>query len=338
MSFGELITQGRKLLLPHRRAFYSDAFLRRVSERRMRVFLCNLGIREGMLIYIQASFGSFGYYPKGCVGFLKLLREMVGPTGTIVMPSFPFGGSMAEFVRTDPVFDVARTRSAVGALPEALRLFPGACRSIHPTHPVVAIGMRAEALVAGHELCETPQGRSSPFQRLVEWNAHILRIGTPAFPVCHHLQEMVDFPNLFEPDPVTLRCVDWEGRVIPVKTKSYRRRVPFVLFLDGDNPNDPVPMNIIDFPLLFAGRENRLVQESEKRVPIEWLVGLRRQILSPSDLHVETLNNCVCELFPVQPVFDFAVTTLRVLLDRYRTWYADPDALLRGLEEGRIII
>ena len=304
----------------------------------MRAFLRDLGIREGMLIYVQSSFGSLGYYPKGAAGFLDLLNELVGPAGTLAMPSFPFGGSMEAFVATNPVFDVAQTPSKVGVLPEVLRQLQGSKRSIHPTHSVIARGGRAAELVEGHERCLTPQGDGSPFQKLVQWGAYILRIGTPAYPVCHHMQEVVRQPNLFLPDPVELCCIDSAGRSVQVQTAVYRRRVPFLLYMDTVAPGEAVAMNIIDFPLLFTGREEDLRRDPSRHAAVDWLVGVRERFVAAGNLSVQKLNGCVCELFPLRPSFEFAVSELPALFERHSRLYEDPDSLLAALESGQVRI
>jgi aminoglycoside N3'-acetyltransferase len=326
-----------KKYLPHQRRYYEDLLFRRVTDGRLTRLFDNLGVREGMLIYVQSAFGSLGYYSKGAAGLIDLLSRLVGPSGTVAMPSFPFSDSMEEFVKRRQVFDVARTPSVVGALPEVLRQLPQAQRSLHPTHPVVAVGGQAAGLTEGHERCRTPQGAGSPFEKLVQWGGHILRIGTPALPVCHHLQELVNYPNLFLPEPAALDCLDAGGRVVHVETMVYRRRVPFVFYMDGSVPDAPIAMNIFDFPLLFSGRENQLRDDTDKLAAVERLLEIRQAFVSAGNLRAASLNGCACELFPLKPVFDFAVPAARSLIERYKAHYALA-SLTAGLESGRINI
>ena len=75
------------------------------------------------------------------------------------------------------VFDVEKTPSCIGLLPERFRLMPGVGRSIHPTHSVCAYGALAAAFLEGHEYTDTPCGRNSPWGRLVELDADILMVG-----------------------------------------------------------------------------------------------------------------------------------------------------------------
>ena len=75
------------------------------------------------------------------------------------------------------VFDVEKTPSCIGLLPERFRLTPGVRRSIHPTHSVCAYGALAEAFLAGHEYTDTPCGRNSPWGRLIDLDADILMVG-----------------------------------------------------------------------------------------------------------------------------------------------------------------
>lgn len=245
---------------------------------------------------------------------------------------------MESFVRTRPVFDVIRTAGKVGILAEALRHSPGAKRSLHPTHPVCAVGRRAAELVEGHQRSLTPQGPETPFARLVEWGGYVLRIGTHAYPLAHRVQEAVDYPNLFLPNFVALTCVDERERACVVETRVFRPRLPFVLYMDGAVESEPVPMNIADFPLLYGGgRERKLGAAREKGVALKRLLEIRKEFESRDEMAVETVNGCVCDFFPLRSSFAFATSEIGRLIERYKSCY-DVSRLERGLERGTIRI
>jgi aminoglycoside 3-N-acetyltransferase len=71
-------------------------------------------------------------------------------------------------------------------LTEVFRRMPGTERSVHPTHPIAARGAGARWLTAGHERSRTPFDEHSPFMKLLERDALVLRIGRfDAMPLRH---------------------------------------------------------------------------------------------------------------------------------------------------------
>ena len=86
------------------------------------------------------------------------------------MPSLPYGGSTYKYLKETRVFDVNRTVSQMGLIPEIFRRQEYVVRSLHPTHPVVAFGALANWFVQGHENCLYGCGPGSPFEKLAEKN------------------------------------------------------------------------------------------------------------------------------------------------------------------------
>jgi aminoglycoside 3-N-acetyltransferase len=81
-----------------------------------------------------------------------------------------------------------------GRIPERLRTWPGALRSVHPEAGVVAVGPRASWLVAPHE---DGYGAESPFARLVEAGGSVLMLGAPLETVTllHHAEAIATAPG-----------------------------------------------------------------------------------------------------------------------------------------------
>lgn len=332
-----LIKKLIKRFAPRQRRYYEDFIFRRVNEQKLASVLENLGVTSGRTLYVQASFGSLGYYPNGAQRFIRLLSGLLGRDGTLVMPSFPFGGAMEDFVREGPLFDARHSPSHTGILAELMRHSPGARRSCHPSHPVVALGARAAEITADHHRCLSPQGDASPFDKLVQSGALILRINTPAFPLCHRLQEIVAWPNLFLPELVTLSCRDDEGREHQVTTRVYRKKVPFVMYLPSHESPTAVAANIIDFPIILASRYNSICNHPSMSGALAALVAYRAEFTAAYPHVGETYNNCVLDTFYANDAMAFAVERGQALLERYRAYYA-LEQVTEGLATGEIDI
>jgi aminoglycoside 3-N-acetyltransferase len=130
--------------------------------------LRRLGVRLGDIIQVHSSLSALGYVEEGAEGVVDALLEAVGPSGTVMVPTFNHG--RAE------VYDWRTTPSVNGAVTEALRRLPEAMRSVHPTHPYSAIGPRAEYLVQGHLEVETFD-RLSPLGKLADLGGAVVLLG-----------------------------------------------------------------------------------------------------------------------------------------------------------------
>jgi aminoglycoside 3-N-acetyltransferase len=122
---------------------------------------------------------------------IKLLQELVGSEGTIVMPTFPFLGKQLHYVEKGRAFDVLRTPSQVGLITEVFRRMPEVVRSLHPTHPFAAWGKHAEDLLGTHHLGGT-FGDNSPIFRLQHYNGLVVGLGTgfrDSFTILHVAEE-----------------------------------------------------------------------------------------------------------------------------------------------------
>ena len=220
-------------------------------------------------------------------------------------------------------------------LPEVLRLTPGARRSCHPTHPVVALGDKADWLVADHESCDSPQGDGTPFDKLVECDALVVRINTPAYPLCHRFQEIVQWPNLFTDRAAEIPCIDDGGRSISVTTKVYRKRVPFVMFMPAADPANAVAANIIDYPFIFETRENVYDAGKDAAAARQMLLSNRDRFEQSGSRRKVVYNGCPIDSFPAGETMEFAVAEGCKLIDEYRRYYGLDDISER-LADGRI--
>lgn len=158
--------------------------------------LRDLGVREGGTLLVHSSLSALGRVPFGAETVIQGLLEALGPQGTLLMPAL----SYETVTEKAPHFDVRRTPSNVGVIPETFRQRPGTGRSIHPTHSVCGVGPGAGDLLEGHELDDTPCGRHSPFHRLPQVRGQILMLGCGLRPntSMHAIEELVEPPYLFD--------------------------------------------------------------------------------------------------------------------------------------------
>jgi aminoglycoside N3'-acetyltransferase len=140
-----------------------------VAELRQR--LIELGVTRGRTLWVQSSWNEFFNVPMRPSEAIDLLRELLGPDGTLAMPAFPIDQDPAK------VFLVDRAPVYTGLLCEVFRRMPEVQRSIHLGSSVCAIGPNAEFLIRDHHLTAMPWGKDSPFCRLMEVDARMLGLG-----------------------------------------------------------------------------------------------------------------------------------------------------------------
>ena len=161
------------------------------------------------MLLVHSSLSAMGRVPGGPETVIQGLLRAIGPDGTLLMP----GLSYEHVTPKQPYFDINRTPSNVGAIPEAFRRRAGTRRSMHPTHSVCAVGKRAAELLNGHARDSTPCGPNSPFHRLPTVGGQILMLGCGLRPSTsmHAIEELAQPPYLFG-DALTYTLVDAQGR------------------------------------------------------------------------------------------------------------------------------
>ena len=134
-----------------------------------------LGLGPGDMVQVHSALSSFGYVEGGAGTVVDAFVEVLGPEGTLMVPTFNHG-SRSAFDDADEIYDPETTRSVNGAVTEAVRKRPEAHRSMHPTHPYAAIGPRAEWLTSEHLDLKTFDERS-PLGKLVSEGGKVCMFG-----------------------------------------------------------------------------------------------------------------------------------------------------------------
>jgi aminoglycoside 3-N-acetyltransferase len=153
--------------------------------------LSSLGVRPGMILLVHSSLSSLGWVVGGPVAVILALEQILGPKGTLVMPTFtglsdparwkepPVPKTWWRKIRESmPPFDPELTPTRdMGVVPECFRNQKGVVRSSHPQVSFAARGPRAQAVIKNHPL-NYPFGEGSPLSRIYDRNGYVLLLGT----------------------------------------------------------------------------------------------------------------------------------------------------------------
>ena len=153
--------------------------------------LRTLGVRSGMVLLVHSSLSAIGWVCGGAVAVIIALQEVLGETGTLVMPTHstdltepsqwenpPVPESWWPVIRaTMPAYqpDLTPTRS-MGIIAETFRKQKGVLRSAHPHHSFCAYGHQASHITNNHSL-EFSLGEDSPLARIYDLDGYVLLLG-----------------------------------------------------------------------------------------------------------------------------------------------------------------
>lgn len=164
--------------------------------------LKDVGLEPGDVLIVHASLSKLGNVSGGAQSVIEAFQQVIGETGTLVMPSFSYIDSMINTsLVKDYVFKASSTPSVVGLISETFRKIPNVKRSIHPTHSVCALGKDADYITNGHLNADTNFGPESPFHRLRLLKGKIVGIGINRGPVTiyHTIEDffLEDFKGVY---------------------------------------------------------------------------------------------------------------------------------------------
>ena len=205
------------------RLWLSKKFYRRpVAIAELRQQLIDLGVAPGRTLWVQSSWNEFYNVALRPSEMIDLLRDLLGPSGTLAMPAFPIDQN------PDKVFLVDKAPVYTGLLCEIFRRNPETRRSIHLSSSVCAVGPNADFLIRDHHLTLMPWGKESPFCRLAELDARMLGLGagfnfmTPLHAVeCLLFEEVPFFQRVFD-GTIKYR---WNRANGETGEHEYRRRI-----------------------------------------------------------------------------------------------------------------
>lgn len=153
----------RKKTMPH------------VTKEDIKNGLRELGLKEGDSIGVHSSLSSFGYVEGGADSVIDALLEVVGKSGTVVMPTYSNNIEHLEKTQEEKnmgitwkyrvlPFDPKKDSCWIGKIPDTFWRRVSAIRNSNPTHSLTAIGAKSEKL-------------SQNWKALLEADGYILILG-----------------------------------------------------------------------------------------------------------------------------------------------------------------
>ena len=170
-----------------------------------------LGIEKGMVLLVHSSLSALGWTCGGAVAVIIALQEVLGETGTLVMPTHstdlsdpsqwenpPVPESWWQTIReTMPAYDphLTPTRS-MGKIAETFRKQKDVLRSGHPQSSFCACGPQASYITANHSLA-FGFGEDSPLARIYDLHGFVLLLGVghSSNTSIHLAEYRADFPT-----------------------------------------------------------------------------------------------------------------------------------------------
>ncbi len=180
-----------------------------------------LGVAKGADLLIHSRLISFGRIVGGAAAVYDVLRQAVGPGGTIAVPTYTL--TLPE----DEVYDRLATPSrGMGVFAEYVRGLPGAVRSRCPLHNHAAVGPKAAILEA--TTGEVSLGPGSDFEAFFDNEFAMLFLGcrlSDAATYTMHAETLAGVPYRKWMD-LKRRVRDDSGRVETVVCRYFGRGAP----------------------------------------------------------------------------------------------------------------
>jgi hypothetical protein len=264
-----------------------------------------------------------GYVRNGPVTVINSILKAV-PGATILMPSFPFSGTTDAYLASNPLYNRETTPSKSGLLSETLRLYPGAKRSYHPTHPCVVLGPKADELIDGSENSETPFGDVSLYGRYSNMeNAVQLLIHTNSSSIVHRVQEMVNIPNLFLEKTATARGLDSENRERDYTIRIHAPTLPLYWVLPGDGEGSAEYIWSPDYSFLFPEyNRTRILNRLKSRKAREVLLERHQYFIDEQVYQTTGIGEAEIVAVKVKPWLEKICSDLRESLGLFSDFYS----------------
>jgi len=150
----------------------------RISKDQIILELRRLGLVDGDVVFVSSDLMRVGYFNKDrdttFRDWVDILVDAVGPTGTIVVPSY--SPAHVRFIqRSDFVFSKDSVSDAGSLATAFLSSSRQVVRGAHPTSSCVAVGPLAQIIAGDHGVGEPAY---KPYGKVIENGGKSLMLGT----------------------------------------------------------------------------------------------------------------------------------------------------------------
>jgi aminoglycoside 3-N-acetyltransferase len=179
----------------------------------------SFGLFKSNILFVHTSLSACGHIEGGPKTVVDAFRAWIPERAMLAMPTHTW--SYPDETGLAPVYDARTTPSVVGAITNYFWQQPGIVRSLHPSHSLACSGPGSEGFCQGHELCETPCGTGTPYQRLVQQEASVLMFGATldAYTLFHTAEDIAQTPYLYMQKQLTLRTKEKDGTIRKIPTR-----------------------------------------------------------------------------------------------------------------------
>ncbi|MGN0066833.1 MAG: AAC(3) family N-acetyltransferase [Bacteroides sp.] len=160
----------RTLLYRYRLIYGPLIYKKRFTTQELVCAMKDMGMTKGSNVFIHSKWDEMYNYDGNENELIESILDVIGSEGTLIMPAFPL-------IRKKKIFNVKRTVTAAGLLPEAFRKYPGVVRSINIQHSICAIGANADYLISEHHKGDNCWDEKSPYYKLADLDTLVFSIG-----------------------------------------------------------------------------------------------------------------------------------------------------------------
>lgn len=183
-------------------------------------------VKKGDVLFVHSSINDLAIN-SSAHKIVTLLMELVGPEGTILMPSYPKLTSY-KFLKSRAIWDVRSTPSYSGLLTEIFRRMEDVKRSLHPTKSVAVWGVLRDGFISEHHQDVRPYSAKSPYFKFVKNNGKAIGVGVSSryLAFAHTIDDYLgdDFPvQVYHEEVLPGKVINYEGNEITVPTLAHDR-------------------------------------------------------------------------------------------------------------------
>jgi aminoglycoside 3-N-acetyltransferase len=226
-----------------------------------------LGLTPNMDLIVHSSLSAVGPIQNGPNTLIDAILEAIAPNGTLpggtlLVPSFNHFAAK--------LYNPLATPTLNGALPDALWRRPDAKRSLHGSHPLAAIGPKADHYLHNH-LKAGIWSMESPIGRLIQNDGYILSLGvTHDTSTAYHVAEVA----------ANAPCIHQFSNSDNILLDGHPQKSPGLAWRNGDCP---VPTDQLDTALDQQNlqRHGQVGQAKSTLARVKDIFTLRQQHIKP---------------------------------------------------------